>query len=286
MMRTLALCLLWLLLGTARLASAQPASVSQFSLKNEQGLDIPTVFARPAGPGPFPAVVMLHGCSGIYSDSNPAKGYASLYIAWATRLLGAGYAVLATDSFTPRGGPQNQCGNGSGGVSEVDDRPSDARAAYSYLASHSDIRSDRIGLLGWSHGGSTTLATMSDDRAERQFKVAVAYYPGCGLYNAFGGISTSTWKPYAPTFMLAGGVDPLYTGGYCNKRVDRAHARGASMASGNAVEILVYTGAQHSFDEAGPNNSLTAGKFTQADLDAKADADPLAFWVLETFLKN
>src|SRR6266436_1546852 len=50
---------------------------------------------RPPGNGPFPAVVMLHGCAGRGSrGSEDAAGarYASL-----------GYVLLSVDSFRPRG---------------------------------------------------------------------------------------------------------------------------------------------------------------------------------------
>ena len=48
---------------------------------------------------------------------------------------------------------------------------------------------------------SSTLASMDESRnvnGMQPFKAAVAFYPGCGMYNAFGGLSGSTWKPYAP----------------------------------------------------------------------------------------
>ena len=48
--------------------------------------------ARPQGSGPFPAVVVLHGCGGFHQDM----------IAWADRLRHWGYVALAVDSFGPR----------------------------------------------------------------------------------------------------------------------------------------------------------------------------------------
>ena len=50
----------------------------------------------PAGDGPFPAVVLAHGCGGYKDQQTPF---------WATRLVGAGYAVFSVDSFRPRGLP-------------------------------------------------------------------------------------------------------------------------------------------------------------------------------------
>ena len=47
--------------------------------------------ATPSGKGPFPAVVMLHPCSGMESAHGKM---------WAARLLDWGYVVLRVDSFT------------------------------------------------------------------------------------------------------------------------------------------------------------------------------------------
>jgi dienelactone hydrolase len=49
--------------------------------------------ARPPGTGPFPAVVLLHGCGGFHSSM----------ITWADRLAFFGYAALSVDSFSARG---------------------------------------------------------------------------------------------------------------------------------------------------------------------------------------
>src|SRR5271170_6690672 len=49
--------------------------------------------ALPAGAGPFPAMIVLHGCDGIVQRDRD----------WAVRLTGWGYAALVLDSFTPRG---------------------------------------------------------------------------------------------------------------------------------------------------------------------------------------
>ena len=45
--------------------------------------------ARPAGAGPFSAVVLLHGCGGFHSSM----------ISWADRLSRFGYAALAIDRW-------------------------------------------------------------------------------------------------------------------------------------------------------------------------------------------
>ena len=55
---------------------------------------------RPPGSGPFPTIIALHGCGGLFNrDDDLAKRETD----WADRLVGAGYAVLLPDSFTARG---------------------------------------------------------------------------------------------------------------------------------------------------------------------------------------
>ena len=49
---------------------------------------------KPDGEGPFPAIVLLHGCGGI----QPKRDHR-----WAERLSGWGYVTLQVDSFWPRG---------------------------------------------------------------------------------------------------------------------------------------------------------------------------------------
>lgn len=256
-------------------AKAWSSSSTDVTFTNSGGLKVPGKLFKPVGSGPFPAVVMLHGCNGIYSNSDPSQGVANTYREWADRLVAAGYVALLVDSFTPRG-TKNECGNGAIGVSEVTDRPLDVQAAYTYLAGLASVNAQKVGLLGWSHGGSTVLAALETSNVlGHPFRTAVAFYPGCGLYNAYGGIAASTWAPYAPLTILHGGVDPLYTDGRCNTRVTRAVAKGAPAA------LVMYSGAKHGFDMAG----VSTGTYSQADYNAKAQADAAAMTQFNAALK-
>src|SRR5688572_18567464 len=60
---------------------------------------------RPSGAGPFPAVVAMHGCGGLFAPRDRNK-LAARNIDWGTRLSAQGYAVLFPDSFNPRGIPE------------------------------------------------------------------------------------------------------------------------------------------------------------------------------------
>ena len=65
--------------------------------------DLPAQLYKPEGDGPFPAIVMLHDCSGLgpHSSGAPAR--------WAQLLATQGYVVIMPDSFAPRGYPQGVC---------------------------------------------------------------------------------------------------------------------------------------------------------------------------------
>jgi dienelactone hydrolase len=62
-------------------------------------------------------------------------------------------------------------------------RMPDAYAARSYLAGQPFVAAARIGLIGWSHGGITTLHAVDDVYLSRlgndRFRAAIAFYPGC-----------------------------------------------------------------------------------------------------------
>jgi dienelactone hydrolase len=247
------------LAGSPASALTWNTTPTKVTFVNGQNLTLTGWLFKPAGNGPFPAVVMMHGCNGVYSYSDPTKGLANQYREWGDRLTGAGYIALLVDSFTPRKVAQNEC-NSANGVSEVTDRPYDAVAGLKYLTERSDIFTDRIGLLGWSHGGSATMMTMDVSKygTSNNFKAAVAFYPGCGLYNALGGLENSTWKPYAPFALLIGSADTVVSVDYCKTRVSKAQALGAS-----STTITVYAKATHSFDGA----TKVTSTFTQADVD-------------------
>ena len=272
----------FLLVSCCLLSAPAFAAPIDIAFPTQQGITLTGKLYLPASPAAFvPAVVMMHGCAGIYSYSDPSNDLALLYKEWGERLSNAGYVALLVDSFTGRKVDQNQCDNGSGGVSEVTDRPYDAHGAWRFLTTYYSgwIDSTKIALLGWSHGASSTMSTLSNtwvNQWGKPFKAGFAFYPGCGLYNAYGGISTSTYVPYAPLYILHGSIDPLYTSGYCDKRINNAIKLGSTNMS-----MTVYPGAKHNFDNARAVDS----KWTQADVDAKASADAFVMTRLNSLFK-
>ena len=62
-------------------------------------------------------------------------------------------------------------------------RAADGFAAADYLRSLPNVRDDRIGVIGFSHGGWAVLKAVLEEAIAqnhaRPFAAALAYYPGC-----------------------------------------------------------------------------------------------------------
>ena len=264
--------LLLSLFASASAAGLLNTDPQQVTFVNAQGINLKGWLFKPEGQGPYPAVVLMPGCMGAYAHGD-AQEIDSTYLEWSERLVDAGYVALLVDSFTPRNALKNQCGNGTTGISEVSDRPYDAYAGLTYLASQEFVADNRIGLMGWSHGGSAVMVAMDESKFvnDSSFRAAVAFYPGCGLSKAFGGAQQSSWKPYAPFVILQGSADAVADPTACMNRVILAGQLGAA-----SVTINLFENAQHRFDGA----SALTDAFTQHDVDAKiaADAQVLHFF--------
>ena len=147
---------------------------------------IPATLLKPDGPGLFPALVIMHDCSGLGPRSSGAPER------WARELLTQGYVVLIPDSFTTRGHANGVCTDPFPSRVEVNPfrRIRDAYAALFYLRTLSYVDRARVGIMGGSHGGSTTLASMVSPESDREplardkragFAAAVALYPNCAI---------------------------------------------------------------------------------------------------------
>jgi dienelactone hydrolase len=186
--------------------------------------------ARPSGSGPFPAVVVLHGCGGFHQDM----------LAWADRLRGWGYVALAVDSFGPRG-IETQCGG-------FGDQSTDAFRALAYLTRQPYVRADRVAVLGFSMGGASVLAALEQGSISgvfpEKFRAGVALYPPCG---GFSGLMT------APTLVLIGALDDWTPASACEAMAAGRSELGVSRTGGDRslLQLIVYPDAHHGFDLAG-----------------------------------
>ena len=259
-------CLGWLALSVAVCSQAAPA-IETLTLTSRDGVTRLTGYLwKPAGDGPFPAIVMLHGRAGSYSVAARGVYDASTltrrHRAWGEFWAARGYLALHVDSFGPRGYPQgfarNTYQDRPAAVSEHTVRPLDAYAALHYLRDRSDVLGDRIGVQGWSNGAMTVLAALGGD-PRTGFRAALAFYPGCGEQDK------RDYMPYAPLLMLLAAEDDEVSPAVCRRVGERAIARGANL------ELVVYPGAEHAFDDPGSRKQAN-----EANRTATADAQQRA----------
>jgi dienelactone hydrolase len=196
---------------------------------------------RPEGSGPFPAIIGMHDCAGLW---NTAGAVAAKYRDWAQRLAKDGFIVLYPESYSSRG-LGNQCASRNRPVRPDRERVADANASRRWLEQQPDVQTDRISLLGWSNGGNSVLWTVRprrnrDDKPD--FRSAVALYPGCSR------LSSTAWSTRVPTLILIGALDDVTSSQDCERMVAGAKGRSAR------ISIVVYPGAFHDFDH--PNRPL------------------------------
>jgi dienelactone hydrolase len=129
---------------------------------------------KPEGVGPFPAIVALHGCNGLFKEGALVAREA----AWAQHLTSHGYVVLFPDSF----GPRDVTTDCEGRVRAWAERSYDAYGALRYLQAQPFVIGERIGLMGWSHGGGTVIFAIAPNSIARpadlpkgDFRAAVAF---------------------------------------------------------------------------------------------------------------
>lgn len=250
---TAVIALAALALVAARAAHAAPQSVSVPSLDRQSESASPvqlpaTWFAAPEKGAPAPAIVLLHGCGGLYERGREGAGsLAPRYTELAADLNALGIHVLVTDSLTPRG-ERELCTQRTGErrVTQLH-RRRDALGALAWLASQAGVDRARLGLLGWSNGGSTVLAASNLEhgevaRASVRPSLAVAFYPGCEAELKRG------YRAAAPLLLLLGEADDWTPAGPC--KMLAASARAASPALQPQWEA--YAGAYHGFDGTAP----------------------------------
>ncbi|MDX8540961.1 dienelactone hydrolase family protein [Mesorhizobium abyssinicae] len=194
-------------------------------LKSAPGPLLNGYLTRPPGEGPFPAVVVLHGCTGLLPDVKKT---------WSERLSSWGYVALFVDSFSTRGIHETCDGN------LLADRVYDAYGALEFVSNLSFVDPRRVALAGSSAGGTTTLEAVqlggAEQLMERKFKAAVAYYPNCSAANGDMAV---------PTLILIGELDDWTPAGKCREMMAERSGKGS------VVQLDVFKGARHAFASAG-----------------------------------
>ena len=187
----------------------------------------PAELYLPAAAAPVGAVVVLHGCDGIQPH----------YRQWAQRLADWGYAALLIDSFGPRGF-RNICNRGLLVPPEAQAR--DAFDGAAYLRAAPQVHAQRVGVIGFSHGGwavlKAVLAKLVRRPNEPAFAAAVALYPGCDPRDP------PSRSLETDTLILIGSADDWTPPARCAKWRDEVQT------NGHVLKMKIYPGALHGFD--------------------------------------
>jgi dienelactone hydrolase len=189
------------------------------------------------------ALVALHGCNGLPQDKTTLSYQRNRYV---KMLHEAGAGVLFVDSFGPRGaGDLCALQNAKRAIREPQ-RRLDVIGALQWLANQEGIDRQRLGVLGWSHGGQTVLAVASAtngdmQKASVQPAALVAFYPGCTAANKELGNTLS-----APLLVMSGALDNWTPAAPCRHMVERLQS------AGQAARYVEYPDSYHAFDSASP----------------------------------
>ncbi|MEU4984327.1 alpha/beta fold hydrolase [Streptomyces sp. NPDC021969] len=124
----------------------------------DDGTSLAGTLSLPAGPGPHPAVLLLHGSGPLDREGNTPRLPLNLGRPLAEALAAAGVATLRYDRRGAGATP------GVWEESGFTDNRRDASAALRHLTAHPDIRPDAVGVVGHSEGAlhAMTLAARQE----------------------------------------------------------------------------------------------------------------------------
>ncbi len=259
-------CGAMLLLAGLTEVAAQPTPAGfdsiEIAVKGARAATIKAYLRRPVSDKAVPAVVLLHGCGGLFRRDGQL---AARDVDWAERLVGLGYAVLLPDSFNPRGFRQICKVSGSDRPIRPRHRAADAFAAVSWLTRQPFVDGNRVALMGWSNGGTTVLMAADKLRLAKSgaaLRTAIAFYPGCRLP-----AERADYAVGLPLTILIGSDDDWTAPGPCRELAKRP-----------GIRLIEYSGAVHGFDA--PNSPRRTrrgvGLSASGDGQVQIGTDPAA----------
>jgi dienelactone hydrolase len=219
-------------------------TITVYNVNRSRNVEVDVAIYRPSRQNPAqPAVVLMTGCSGeatLASSKLVAElGARGVAVAEVLSIQAFGYSCTVAQPLS-----------------------SAARTEHALLARELLVRRglaavDNVGLLGFSHGGSTVLHLVLGDfppnyQGDRTpFRAAVAFYPHCGTL-------TGTGRVVTPALLLLGSADNWTLASSC-LRLASEHPEA------DGVRAIVYEGATHSWDMLGGTRTLFNGAILAFD---------------------
>lgn len=221
--------------------------------------------ARPAGDGPFPAVIILHG----------SHGFAREYVQLGKELSRDGFVAVAACWFAP--------GKGLGMRFVSPLRcPRDAPAMSSHQSEQAartihvvvravralpDVQADRVALFGHSRGGGAARDHVLRGGDARAVILSSAGYPDEVVQRAA--------RFDAPVLILHGESDDPRDGGSVMTNVARARAfQAALLGASKPVTAMFYQGGRHNGLFADPSQRADQVRRMRAFLRKYLRSDP------------
>lgn len=244
----LVLATVLILLLPAGPAMSQTKEILEFTSPSRNGpVTVKAELFLPDGiAGRMPAMVIHHGSGGVTNTRE---------YAYAREFTKMGVASIIPDSFTPRGVKatvEDQT------TVSANDMIADAFGALKLAAVHPRIDPARIGITGFSKGGSVAMRTGLEVMVRRhvppnpsggpRFALHVPFYAGCDA------IYHNMRTTGAPMLVLIGGADTYVGPERCVFAVERMRA------AGSKVDMIVYPKAQHGWDGVGKAWSYPNGE--------------------------
>jgi dienelactone hydrolase len=219
----------------------------------------------PTGQGPFPVVILLHGCNGI-SRANMRR--------WSDRLTEWGYGAFVLDSFRGRNVTSVCAPEDQPKVTPLD-RAGDVLNAALALSSHPAVDGKRIGVIGFSHGGSTAVTVTRKAFEKFQpglIKASINYYGSCRGPEVHG---------TTPLLSLNGDADTW------GNPATTCAAFQSALPAGAITQLHTYQGVVHSFDNPDINpGRVVLGHPTKYDWTASRDSYERSHAFLDQFVRD
>ncbi len=228
-LRSVAILAASLLAGGTAIAAEPGATMVELESPLTHAQPLQGLLRRPAGAGPFPAVVLLHSCNGNWRKLDER---------WGRQIAPWGYVTLTVDSFGPRG-IDNTCGNGT-----PTEMAFDAYRALDFLVRQHAVDPGRVAVLGFSQGGWLALSSVEQGVVEHsstnKFRAAAAFYPNC---------RTIQGNLTVPALIMIGELDDWTSAEGCRRLAEGSDDYGvARRHEGAPIRLIVYPGAYHVFD--------------------------------------
>jgi carboxymethylenebutenolidase len=210
---------LFILLALCGISFAASGNMIQIKSGGEQ---INAYYSKPAGDGPFPALVVIHEWWGL---NDQIKGVAD-------RFAGQGYAALAVDLYRGKVATKSdEAHQYMAGLPE-DRAVSDLKAAFDYLQQQKEIKKNAVGSIGFCMGGGYSLQLALN---EPRLAACVMFY-GRPVTDV-----EQLKKLTAPILGIFGAEDK----GIPPEAVHQFEA--ALKSAGKPIETHIYPGAGHGF---------------------------------------